>query len=89
MTEIDGVCEPGLGYILHRPFWGRGLAMEAAAGVLRWAARRGYARVLCLVRPENIPSLRVAVRLGLLPIRFVIYKGLNHVVFCTPPAVGV
>ena len=84
MTDVDAVREPALGYILQCPFWGRGLATEAAAGVLAWAARCGYPRVLCLVRPENIPSLRVAVRLGLLPVRFVVYQGLNHIVFSTP-----
>jgi ribosomal-protein-alanine N-acetyltransferase len=84
MTDLDAGREPALGYILHRPFWGRGFASEAAAGVLAWATHFGYPRVLCLVRPENIPSLRVAVRLGLLPVRFAVYEGFNHIVFSTP-----
>jgi RimJ/RimL family protein N-acetyltransferase len=80
--EIDGVAERGLGYILHRPFWGRGLALEAARGCLAWARReRGYTRVICTVRPENVASLRVAVRLGFLPEKLTMYAGFAHLVF--------
>jgi ribosomal-protein-alanine N-acetyltransferase len=88
MTELDGVEEPALGYLLHRPFWGRGYATEAAAAVLAWAFRRGYPQVLCLVRPQNLPSLRVAVRLGLMPTRYVVYKGFDHLVFSAAPEAG-
>ena len=86
MSEVDGVEEPGLGYMLHRPFWGRGFAIEAAAATLTWAYRtRGYPRVICLVRPQNVPSLRVAIRLGLRPEKYTVYKGLDHLVFTAPP----
>ncbi len=81
MSTVDGRTEPGLGYMLHRPFWGRGYATEAAAATLAWAFEtRGYDRVICLVRPENVPSLRVAWRLGLKPERYTTYKGLAHLV---------
>jgi RimJ/RimL family protein N-acetyltransferase len=30
--ELDGVMETGIGYMLHRPFWGKGYATEAALG---------------------------------------------------------
>src|ERR671917_591908 len=29
-VEVEGVEEPALGYIIHRPFWRRGFAVEAA-----------------------------------------------------------
>ena len=80
--EVDGVAEPALGYILHRPYWGRGLALEAARGCLEWAfAQPGCERVVCLVRPENVPSLRVAIRLGLLPEKLTTHAELTHLVF--------
>ena len=47
------------------PFWGRGLATEAAAEVLRWvfsALRRD--RLVSYITPENLRSQRVASKLG-------------------------
>jgi ribosomal-protein-alanine N-acetyltransferase len=82
MSEVEGVEQPALGYMLHRPFWGKGYATEAGAAVLSWAfEKRGYQRVICLIRPENIPSLRVAIRLNLRPEKHVVFKGFNHLVF--------
>ncbi len=82
MQEIDGVAEPGLGYIIHRPYWRRGLALEAAAATREWAFEaRGYRRVICTVRPENEPSLGVARKLGLREERRIVYKGYEHVLF--------
>lgn len=80
--ELDTGEEVGLGYILHRPFWDRGLALEVARGCLQYAfdALR-KTRVVALIQPRNIPSLRVAVRLGLMPERLTTYKGLEHLVF--------
>lgn len=82
MTEVDGDHEPGLGYIFQSDAWGRGLATEAAAGTLDWAfARHSFPRVTCLVRPENVPSLRVAARLGMIPARHVDFSGLPHLLW--------
>ncbi len=57
--------EPELAWSLARPFWGRGLATEAAAAVLGWAftdLRRD--RLVSYIVPENVRSQRVAVKLG-------------------------
>ena len=82
VQEIDGVAEPGLGYIIHRPYWRRGLALEAAAATREWAFEaRGYRRVICTVRPENEPSLGVARKLGLREERRIMYMGYEHVLF--------
>ncbi len=79
MSQVDEIDEPGLGYILDRPFWGQGFATEAAAGTLEYAfGARGYRRVICLVRPQNVPSLQVARRLGLTLERYVVYAGYDH-----------
>lgn len=79
MHDVEGVREPGLGYILDRPWWGRGLATEGARAVMRWAfGTHPFAQVACLIRPENLASLRVAARLGLRADRLVEYKGFVH-----------
>lgn len=54
-----------LGYVLARPFWGRGYATEAARAALEYArAVLGRVRVISLIQPGNAASIRVAERLG-------------------------
>jgi RimJ/RimL family protein N-acetyltransferase len=68
MQLVDGVQEPEIGYLIHRPFWRRGLASEAALGVRAWAFDTlGYPRVISLILPENLPSQGVARKLGMTP----------------------
>lgn len=83
VQEVDGVREIGVGYILHRPFWGRGFATEAARGCVRYAFDvLRVPSVVILIRPENSPSLRVAARLGNARLeRLTPYKGFDHLVF--------
>jgi RimJ/RimL family protein N-acetyltransferase len=54
-----------LGWMLRRPFWGRGYATEGARKALQYAfAHMGRPQVISLIRPENAASIRVAQRLG-------------------------
>lgn len=58
---------PGLevGWTLRRRFWGRGYATEAARASLAYAFKTlDQARVISLIDPENVNSIRVAERLG-------------------------
>lgn len=58
---------PGLevGWALRRRFWGRGYATEAARASMNHAFDElGQTRVLSLIAPENVNSIRVAERLG-------------------------
>ena len=58
---------PGLevGWTLRRRFWGRGYATEAARASLSYAfTTLGQTRVISLIAPENVNSIRVAERLG-------------------------
>jgi RimJ/RimL family protein N-acetyltransferase len=80
--EVDGVFEPEIGYLIHRPFWRRGLASEAALGVRDWAfGEHGKDRVISLIRPINEPSQGVARKMGMRPERATQFKGLEHLVF--------
>jgi RimJ/RimL family protein N-acetyltransferase len=81
IQQVDGVEEPEVGYLIHRPYWRQGFAAEAAA------ASRDYAleelrkpRVISLIRPVNIPSLRVALRLGMKPEKLTMRVNLEHLV---------
>ena len=79
---VDGVEEPEVGYLLHRRHWSRGLATEAAASVRDWAFHtRGEPYVVSLIRPENLPSQAVALRIGMKPEHETVFASLRHMVF--------
>ncbi|HEY2155866.1 MAG TPA: GNAT family N-acetyltransferase [Isosphaeraceae bacterium] len=76
--------EDEIGYLIHRPFWRRGFASEAAAGVRDHAfGTLGRARVVSLIRPENVPSQGVALKIGMErePGRLFEQAGFAHWVF--------
>ena len=73
--EMIGFCGEGLwhhtpfpeiGWWLARPYWGRGLATEAAAVALRDAFERVQLdRVVSIAMPANTASRRIMEKLGL------------------------
>ena len=66
MEELDGERKLGLGYLLRRDCWGMGYATEGAQALLDEAFyKRNALEVIAEIRPENIPSRRVAERLGM------------------------
>ena len=82
ITKVDGIEEPSLGYIVHRPFWRQGFATEASGAVLRLAFNElEKQRVITLIRPENNPSLGVARKIGMKKERLTTYSGYKHWVF--------
>ena len=82
MQEVEGIWEPEIGYLVHRPFWRRGYASEAAREVRRYAfGVLGRTKVISLIRPENIPSQGVARSLSMAAEREVDFKGFRHIVF--------
>ena len=73
--EMIGFCgvgcwgedlEPEIGWWLARPYWGRGLATEAARVALQDAFERaGLGRIISIARPANTASIRIMEKLGL------------------------
>jgi RimJ/RimL family protein N-acetyltransferase len=79
---VDGSEEVGLGYIIHRPFWRNGFAVEAAGASMDYAVNRlGRQRVVALVRPENLPSQSVARKLGMEIEKRTHHADYEHLVF--------
>jgi RimJ/RimL family protein N-acetyltransferase len=80
--QVDGVDEPEIGYLIHAPYWRQGFATEAATAVRDYGfGVLGKQRVISLIRPVNIPSQRVALRIGLKPEKLTTFKGFESLVF--------
>ena len=45
-------------------FHGKGYASEAVAAALGWLDAAGKGRSVCIIDPENTPSLRIAAKNG-------------------------
>lgn len=66
MEEVAGERRLGIGYLLRRDCWGIGYATEGARALLDEAfQKRNASEVIAEIRPENMPSRRVAERLGM------------------------
>ena len=82
IQEVQGDRHPEIGWLLHRPFWGRGYATEAGAAARDLAFERWrYPYVISLIRPGNVRSRRVAERLGMTPSREAKFHGFTHLVY--------
>jgi len=82
LQQVEGKLLYEIGYHLRRDHWGQGLATEAAIACRDWAfARLNTNRLISLIRPENLPSRRVAERLGMTLWKEVNWRGLQHCVY--------
>jgi ribosomal-protein-alanine N-acetyltransferase len=79
-TRIDGRMETELSFLLDRACWGRGYATEAARAILRAAAERFRCdRVVAVIHPDNVASLRAVEGLGFVYERDVPYRDFGRV----------
>ena len=63
---IPETDEIELGYLLSKPFWGQGLAVEGGQAALEFGFETlGLERIIGLVHPDNIASQRVLEKLGM------------------------
>jgi [ribosomal protein S5]-alanine N-acetyltransferase len=80
--QVEGEYLYEIGYHLRRDLWGQGLATEAAIACRDWAfAHLKTERLISLIRPENLPSRRVAERNGMTVWKEVNWRGLPHCVY--------
>ena len=54
---------PEAGWVMLPQYHGKGLAQEALTAVLAWADRT-MPRTVCMIHPDNAPSLKLAAKLG-------------------------
>lgn len=83
IQRIRGVEEKEVAYLIHRPFWRQGFATEAAIACRDYALTvLARSRLIALIRPENEPSQKVAVKLGMkAEADTVEHSGFAHLVF--------
>lgn len=80
--EVEGVVEPEIGYHVHRDHQGHGYATEAARAVRDYAfTTLACDHVISMIRPENLPSRRVAEKNGLTHDRTIFWRDYNHCVY--------
>jgi ribosomal-protein-alanine N-acetyltransferase len=64
--EIDGPSEIEVAYTLARAYQGQGLGSEAAKAILNHGFEQlNLPRLICLIDEDNIPSRRVAEKIGM------------------------
>ena len=65
-NEVKGEAAVEIGYIFDDVVWGKGFAFEAASACAGLAfGRFKLDRLLATIRPENKPSIRLALKLGM------------------------
>jgi [ribosomal protein S5]-alanine N-acetyltransferase len=68
LDEAEGPVEIEVAYLFGREHWGNGYATEAATAVRDWAlVELGLERLIALIYPDNVRSIRVAEKLGMTP----------------------
>ncbi|WP_334084130.1 GNAT family N-acetyltransferase, partial [Helicobacter typhlonius] len=75
-----------IGYLLHRDFWGKGYGSEVARMCVKYGFETlGLEEVYCLIKEDNLSSLKVAKKLSMQKVGEYPkpYKGkkINHLVF--------
>lgn len=64
--EVEGRPETEIGYLFLRRLWGQGLATEAAQACRDYGLSvLGRHRLVSLINPNNMPSRRVAEKVGM------------------------
>ena len=77
--DLDGQPEIEIGYRLAQAAWGRGYATEAASAVRDYAfATLGLKRLIAMIDPSNVASIRVAEKIGLRYEKDIMLEGYTH-----------
>lgn len=82
LQEVEERPEVEIAYHVRRDLWGNGYATEAARACMEYAFTKiGAARVISMIRPENLSSRRVAEKNGLMCQKIVFWHGYDHCIY--------
>lgn len=63
---IDGHNEVEIAYLLDKAYWRQGLGREVAQAILHYGFEHlHYSRLICLIKPTNTASIKVALKIGM------------------------
>ncbi len=63
---IDGQDEVEVAYLLAKEYWRQGLGTEVAKAILQYGFEQlGYWRLICMMYPDNLASVKVAQNMGM------------------------
>jgi RimJ/RimL family protein N-acetyltransferase len=73
---------PEASWLFNDVVRGKGYAFEATSALMRWLDEtKTYPNIACLIEPSNLPSLRLAGKLGFTTANEVRYRDLPFVLF--------
>lgn len=82
VQTVDGADEIEIGYHVRRDLWGQGVATEAAGACRDFGfATLPVARLVSIIRPENLPSRRVAEKNGMTIWKEEMRVGFVHLIY--------
>ncbi len=86
-TLPDGNIE--IAYLLDKPYWGKGIATSIALETLRYGTENlGLEKIVALAYPQNIASIRVIEKIGLIYLGEKEYFGRKFSFFCNDHTSG-
>ena len=79
LVKRDGLEHPDVGYAFLEPFWGRGLASEAAAASLAYGRDRlGIQTIVAITKPHNLSSIAVLKKVGMKDAGMILIPGYDE-----------
>jgi hypothetical protein len=82
LSRFPNRCGPNeaeLGFRLACPYWGRGYATEAAMAARDYALHRLLLpRLIAMIDPDNVASVRVAEKIGMTLESEIMFHGYTH-----------
>lgn len=82
IQEVEGRNEIEVGYHVRRDLWGNGYATEAARACTGYAFRSLSAkRVISMIRPENLRSIRVAEKNSMIREKIILWRNYDHCIY--------
>jgi RimJ/RimL family protein N-acetyltransferase len=79
IPDVCGQPEVEIGYRLARDYWGQGYAMEAVLAVRDYGFKTlAIPRLIAMIDPQNVASIRVAEKVGMRYEKDVMFEGYTH-----------
>lgn len=80
--EIDGEQKIEISYRLHPDYWKQGFAIEATKAIIDYAFMiLKLKELIAIIDPDNIDSIKVAVKLGMRISKSTIFHGISVVIY--------